>query len=59
MRVEARVVEIKYAGNVGMARLEARNWRGTRYTDFFVLVKQANVWRISSKAFLRTLPPEA
>ena len=49
--LEARVVGIEYAGNAGMARLEACNWRGTRYTDFFVLVKQANVWRISSKAF--------
>jgi hypothetical protein len=49
--LEARIVGIEYAGNAGMARLEVRNWRGTRYTDFFVLVKQANVWRITSKVF--------
>jgi hypothetical protein len=49
--LEAHIVAIEHAGNAGMARLEARNWRGTRYTDFFVLLKQADVWRISSKVF--------
>jgi len=34
-----------------MARLEARNWRGTPYTDFFVFLKQDGIWRISSKVF--------
>jgi len=47
----ARVVAIEYAGNAAMARLEAQNWRGTRYTDFFVLVSQGDGWRISSKVF--------
>jgi len=49
--LEAQIVAIEYAGNGGMARLEARNWRGTRYTDFFVLLKQGADWRISSKVF--------
>jgi hypothetical protein len=49
--LEARVVSIEYAGNAAIARLEARNWRGTRYTDFFVLLKQADTWRIRSKVF--------
>jgi Putative lumazine-binding len=49
--LEARIVGIEYAGNAGMARLEARNWRGTRYTDLFVLVKQSDGWCISSKVF--------
>ncbi len=49
--LEARVVTIDYAGNAGMARLEARNWRGTRYTDFFVLIKRDGAWRISDKVF--------
>ncbi len=31
--------------------LEALNWRGTRYTDFFVLVRQGEGWRIDSKVF--------
>jgi hypothetical protein len=49
--LEARIVGIEYSGNAGMARLEARNWRGTRYTDFFVLFKQSDTWCISSKVF--------
>jgi hypothetical protein len=34
-----------------MARLEAENWRGARYTDFFVLLKRDDAWRIASKVF--------
>ena len=49
--LQAQVVSVEYTGNAGMARLEARNWRGTRYTDFFVLMKQGADWRISSKVF--------
>jgi Putative lumazine-binding len=49
--LEARVVGIEYQGTAAMARLEARNWRGTRYTDFFVLLKQGDSWRIASKVF--------
>jgi hypothetical protein len=39
----ARVVAIEYAGNAAMARLEAQNWRGTRYTDF-LRVGQPGRW---------------
>jgi putative lumazine-binding protein len=49
--LETRVVGIEYQGTAAMARLEARNWRGTRYTDFFVLLKQGDAWRIASKVF--------
>ena len=49
--LDARIVAIEYQGSAGMARLEARNWRGTRYTDFFVLLKQGDAWRIASKVF--------
>jgi hypothetical protein len=54
--LEARVVSLEYSGGehssgAAMARLEALNWRGTRYTDFFVLVKQDEGWRIDSKVF--------
>ena len=49
--LDARVVSIGYQGNAAMARLEARNWRGTRYTDFFVLLKQGEAWQIASKVF--------
>ncbi|MBV9977268.1 MAG: hypothetical protein JO105_17925 [Hyphomicrobiales bacterium] len=37
MDAPSRVVTIKHSGTAAMARLEAENWRGTRYTDFFVL----------------------
>jgi hypothetical protein len=47
----ARIVAIDHAGSAAMARLEAKNWRGTRYTDFFVLLKSGAGWRIASKAF--------
>jgi hypothetical protein len=49
--LEAQIVGIEYAGNAAMARLEVRNWRGTRYSDFFVLVERDGVWRIGSKVF--------
>jgi hypothetical protein len=49
--LKARIVSIEYQGTAAMARLEADNWRGTRYTDFFVLLKQGDEWRISSKGF--------
>ena len=49
--LQTRIVGIDYAGNAAMARLEARNWRGTRYTDFFVLTEQDGAWRIRSKVF--------
>jgi hypothetical protein len=49
--LEAQIVVIECTGNAAMARLEARNWRGTRYTDFFVLTEQDGAWRINSKVF--------
>jgi hypothetical protein len=49
--VEARVVTIDLQGEAAMARLEAHNWRGFRYTDFFVLLKRAEGWKIASKVF--------
>ena len=49
--LQARIVAIELCGSAAMARLEAENWRGTRYTDFFVLLKVAGDWRIASKVF--------
>jgi hypothetical protein len=46
-----RIVNIEHAGTAAIARLEAENWRGTRYTDFFVLLKIDTDWRIASKVF--------
>ena len=49
--LKAHVVAIDYCGAAATARLEAENWRGTRYTDFFTLVRSDNAWRIASKVF--------
>jgi hypothetical protein len=46
-----RIAGIELSGTAAMARLEAENWRGTRYTDFFVLLKRGDGWRIASKVF--------
>lgn len=53
--LQAQVVSIEHAGGAAMARLEALNWRGTRYTDFFVLVRRDVGWRIDSKVFFAHL----
>jgi hypothetical protein len=49
--ITARIVTIDHAGTAAMARLEAENWRRTRYTDFFVLLNTGADWRIASKVF--------
>jgi hypothetical protein len=49
--LQARVVSMEHAGGAAMARLEALDWRGTRYTDFFVLIHEDGDWRIDSKVF--------
>ena len=49
--LQARIAGIELSGSAAMARLEAENWRGTRYTDFFVLLKRDGAWRIASKVF--------
>ena len=49
--LKARIAGIEVCGSAAMARLEAENWRGTRYTDFFVLLNRDGGWRIASKVF--------
>ena len=49
--IEAQVAAIEVSGTAAMARLEATNWRGTHYTDFFVLLRRDGEWRIASKVF--------
>jgi hypothetical protein len=49
--LEARIAAVEVSGTAAMARLEAVNWRGTRYTDFFVLLRRDGEWRIASKVF--------
>ncbi|HEY7990479.1 MAG TPA: nuclear transport factor 2 family protein [Stellaceae bacterium] len=49
--VKARVAAIDIEGTAASARIESENWRGTRYTDFFVLLQRDGVWKIASKVF--------
>ena len=49
--LEARIAAVEISGTAAMVRLEAVNWRGTRYTDFFVLLKRDGEWWIASKVF--------
>jgi hypothetical protein len=49
--LETRIAAIEISGTAAMARLEAVNWRGTRYTDFFVLLEREGDWRIAGKVF--------
>jgi len=49
--LEARIAAVEVSGTAAMARLEAVNWRGTRYTDFFVLLRRNEEWLIASKVF--------
>ena len=47
----AQIVTLDVSGTAAAARLEAENWRGTRYSDFFVLLRVDAGWRIASKVF--------
>ena len=49
--LEAQIVSIDIAGSAATARLELNNWTGTRYTDFFTLLKVDDTWKIMSKVF--------
>jgi len=49
--VKSRIAAIDIEGTAASARVESENWRGTRYTDFFVLLKRDSEWQIASKVF--------
>ncbi len=49
--LETTIAAVELSGTAAMARLEAVNWRGTRYTDFFVLLRRDDEWRIAGKVF--------
>jgi hypothetical protein len=49
--LSAMIVGIDICGTAGNARVEITSWRGTRYSDFFVLLRADAGWRIFSKVF--------
>lgn len=49
--VESRIAWIDYQGKAAVVRLESLNWGGVRYTDFFILSKVEDKWKVSGKVF--------
>lgn len=49
--LKANIVNIDIAGSVATVRLELDNWSGTKYTDFFTLLKVDGQWKIMNKVF--------
>jgi len=47
----AKIVNIDLANTVATARVELKDWLGTRYTDQFTLLKENGAWTITSKVF--------
>ena len=49
--VRSRITWIDVSGPAAAARVEFYDWGGMRYTDFFVLYKSDNAWKISGKVY--------
>lgn len=48
---EHRIAWIDVSGPAAAAKVEFINWVGHRFTDFFVLYKLDEQWKISGKVF--------
>ena len=49
--LEANIVNIDLANTIATARVEVTGWLGHRFTDQFTLLKESDVWTITSKVF--------
>jgi hypothetical protein len=49
--LQARIASIDVFGTAATVRLEADNWTGHRFTDFFTLLKVDGEWKIMQKVF--------
>jgi Putative lumazine-binding len=49
--IVARITSIDVVETVAMVRVEADNWTGHRFTDFFTLLKVDGQWKIMNKVF--------
>ena len=47
----ARIATIDVVGTAATVRLELDNWTGSRFTDFFTLLKVDGEWKIMNKVF--------
>ncbi len=49
--LDAKIAQIDVEGSVATVRLEAENWTGNKFTDFFTLLKIDGNWMIMNKVF--------
>lgn len=49
--IQIRIASVEIFGTVAVARLEADNWTGHRFTDLFTLLKVDGQWKIMCKLF--------
>lgn len=50
-QIQHQIVWIDISGPAAAAKVEFINWRGLRFTDFFVLYKHEDDWKISGKTY--------
>lgn len=49
--VKHHIAWVDISGPAAAAKVEFINWRGNRFTDFFVLYKHEGKWKISGKVY--------
>lgn len=49
--VQHHIAWIDISGPAAAAKVEFLDWKGFRFTDFFVLYKKDGVWKISGKTY--------
>ena len=49
--VEHHIAWIDISGPAAAVKLEFVNWLGNRFTDFFILYKDGDRWKVSGKVF--------
>ncbi len=49
--VQSRVVSVEREGRSAAVRIEFLNWAGLRFTDFILLYRQDDGWKLKSKVF--------
>jgi hypothetical protein len=49
--VVSHVTIVEVAGTVAIVRVEADNWTGHRFTDYFTMLKTDGQWKIMNKTF--------
>ena len=51
VEVDAHVTVIEVVETVAIVRVDADNWTGHRFTDFFTMLKVDGQWKIMNKVF--------